>query len=111
MKEYFASLFPESIRQMKGADKFYHYVLGTVIYLLALAVTTTALILTDTYFGFWYRLVPFTFTLLVAVLVEVYDGYTGKGTPEKADVLYTMVTPTLGTILLMALHLLTIYVS
>lgn len=62
-------------------DKAYHVIAGVVIF----ACTQWLL-------GVWSLLI----VLIVAILKETYDKYTGKGTPEIMDIVFTMVGGLLG---------------
>ena len=62
-------------------DKAYHVIAGVVIF----ACTQWLL-------GVWSLLI----VLIVAILKETYDKYTGKGTPEIMDIVFTMVGSLLG---------------
>jgi len=62
-------------------DKAYHVIAGVVIF----ACTQWLL-------GVWSLFV----VLIVATLKEAYDKYTGKGTPEIRDLVFTLVGGLLG---------------
>lgn len=62
-------------------DKAYHVIAGVLIFAC-----------TQWLFSLWSLLI----VLIVATLKETYDKYTGKGTPEIMDIVFTMVGGLLG---------------
>jgi hypothetical protein len=59
-------------------DKETHALYGTVIYLLLLIVNPLFAIIS---------------TFSIAVIIELYDYFSKRGTPEIKDVIYTIIIP------------------
>jgi hypothetical protein len=59
-------------------DKETHALYGTIIYLLLSIVNPLFAIVA---------------TFLIAIIIEIYDYFSKKGTPEIKDILYTVVIP------------------
>ena len=84
MKKWLYNLFPEWFNKLPHSDKYKHLVVGLIIFLSFCLVFKV--------------LVAFLVTLFVAILTEIYDKITKKGTPEIMDILATITVPLIITI-------------
>lgn len=64
-------------------DKCYHVIAGILIFAVC-----------HFFIGYWSMLV----VLSIAVIKEVYDKHSGKGTPEWQDIMFTVVGGLLGLV-------------
>jgi VanZ family protein len=73
-------------------DKLQHFVVG-----LVLGNTTKSI--SSIWLNVWYaRLIAMALVTVIAIVAEVADKKSGKGTPEKADTLYTIAGGIIGMI-------------
>jgi uncharacterized metal-binding protein len=79
MKQTLFNLFPLWLKVLPHADKLVHAILGTLIYIVLLLFIPS---------NFAFALV-----VLVAILVEVYDAVSKKGTPDSVDAFATFIIP------------------
>lgn len=92
MKSKLAGLFPTWFRALPHSDKLIHAVLGTIIFLaswiLFFACVKAGLLV----FGMiWTVYMAVIVVTIVAILVELWDLLTNKGTPEFMDFVATVV--------------------
>jgi VanZ family protein len=73
-------------------DKNLHFMVGLVIGLYTKQLSAIWL-------NMWYaRLIAMALVILIAIVAEVSDKKSGKGTPERADALYTIAGGLVGMI-------------
>ena len=84
MKKWLYNLFPKWFNALPYSDKYKHLVVGLIIFSLFCLVSKI--------------LVAFLITLFVAILTEIYDKVTKKGTPEIIDIVSTITIPLIVTI-------------
>jgi hypothetical protein len=79
MKLKIFNLFPLALRQLPYADKIVHAIFGTAIYVFLLF--------------FIENNFAFAITVGIALLVEVYDKVSKKGTVDPKDAFFTFIIP------------------
>jgi len=62
---------------MKHIDKLYHFIAGVIIYIFS------SIILNN-----WLPIIP---VILIGGAKEAYDYYSGKGTPDWWDFIWTII--------------------
>jgi len=75
MKQKLFNLLPLWFKKVKHADKWLHAILGTLFYLI-LAL-------------FIENYIALIATIVLGILVEVYDKISKKGTPDSLDAIAT----------------------
>jgi hypothetical protein len=79
MKKKIFNLFPQWFRILPHSDKIVHAILGTLMYLMLL------LFLASHY--------AFFITVGISLAIEMYDEFSGKGTPDILDAIATIIIP------------------
>lgn len=70
---------------MKHIDKLYHFLVGLLIYIFF-----------DLFFDIW-NIIP---VIIIGGAKEIYDWYSGKGTPDVWDFIWTIFGGAVGLLIL-----------
>jgi hypothetical protein len=81
MKQKLFNLLPLWFKELKHADKYLHAILGTLFYVILSL--------------FIQNYIALIATIVLGILVEIYDKISKKGTPDALDAIATFTVPIL----------------